>query len=287
VLIVPGRASRPGAMGRTTPVAPAADCPFCEGHESLTPPEVDADPSDGRRPDTPDWLIRVVPNKFPAQPGQEVVVHGPVHATSVLATAPGILERALAMWNRRRRAMLEGGAAYVLAGINEGAGAGASLPHSHSQIIPFGALPPFASVAAQAFAGACPICPLTAEGGGVVDRGEGLIALAPPWARMPYETWIVPERHDGLVDDPAALARAARGLLARLTALLGEGLSWNGALVQEPAIACSWHWRFEVTPRITVPGLIELAAGIWVNVVDPLRAAEDLRSASMPSPSRQ
>ena len=49
VLIVPGRASRPGATGRTTRVGEARSCPFCEGHERETPPEVDVDAAEGTR----------------------------------------------------------------------------------------------------------------------------------------------------------------------------------------------------------------------------------------------
>ena len=55
------------------------ECPFCEGHEQVTPPEVDAlRPEAGRR--TPGWTVRVVPNKYPVFPGgHEVVVHSPEH----------------------------------------------------------------------------------------------------------------------------------------------------------------------------------------------------------------
>ena len=40
VVVAPGRSARPGALGRTTRIADAAQCPFCEGHEAMTPPEV-------------------------------------------------------------------------------------------------------------------------------------------------------------------------------------------------------------------------------------------------------
>jgi len=83
VLIVPGRASRPGATGRTTRVGEARSCPFCEVHERETPPEVDVDAAEGREHDTPGWKVRVVPNKYPAIPGHEVVIHGPDHLTTL------------------------------------------------------------------------------------------------------------------------------------------------------------------------------------------------------------
>lgn len=43
-----------------------SDCPFCEGHESMTPPEVLAYRPNGGEHDTPGWTVRVFPNKYPA-----------------------------------------------------------------------------------------------------------------------------------------------------------------------------------------------------------------------------
>jgi UDPglucose--hexose-1-phosphate uridylyltransferase len=281
ILVVPGRAGRPGATGRTTRAGEAATCPFCEGNEGLTPPEVDATAADGRSPDSPGWTVRVVPNKYPAVGGQEVVVHGPRHATSILDVPEDVLTAAVEMWNRRRGAHRQAGAAAVLAGINEGAGAGASLAHSHSQLVPFPTLPPFAQRAAEAFRGSCPLCALA----GTADpvwQADGLRAVTPSWSRFPYELWLVPAVHTGEVGEPAALARMLREGVRRLTAVLGDGLSWNAALHAAPLAGGDWHWRLELTPRITVPGLIELGAGIWVNVVEPERAGEELRAASLP-----
>jgi UDPglucose--hexose-1-phosphate uridylyltransferase len=41
-------------------------CPFCPGHEDMTPHEVLAYRQNGSAPNTPGWELRVVPNKFPA-----------------------------------------------------------------------------------------------------------------------------------------------------------------------------------------------------------------------------
>src|ERR1700730_15738091 len=68
VCLAPGRASRPEAAygGATADDAHPADCPFCEGHENLPPPEVAAVRPGGGGPNTPGWKVRVVPNLFPA-----------------------------------------------------------------------------------------------------------------------------------------------------------------------------------------------------------------------------
>ena len=68
-LLAPGRAERPdGFAARSPERAPgAADtCPFCEGREDRTPPEVWANRPGGGAADSPGWLQRAVPNLYPA-----------------------------------------------------------------------------------------------------------------------------------------------------------------------------------------------------------------------------
>ena len=67
-ILAPGRAERPEAFApaivELRPDA-AERCPFCEGREDRTPPEVWADRPQGGDPDTPGWLARAVPNLYP------------------------------------------------------------------------------------------------------------------------------------------------------------------------------------------------------------------------------
>src|SRR6187549_2866101 len=87
VAVAPGRSGRPGAD--TARVDPPTEqeletCPFCEGREDQTPPEVLVLPeTPGREPNTAGWSVRVVPNKYPAFANPEVVVHSPRHARSL------------------------------------------------------------------------------------------------------------------------------------------------------------------------------------------------------------
>ena len=73
-VIAPGRAKRPGAARPALdPPSPdeLASCPFCAGHEDMTPPQTLVLPEAG------DWQVRVVPNLYPALERQEVVVTQP------------------------------------------------------------------------------------------------------------------------------------------------------------------------------------------------------------------
>ena len=67
-ILAPGRAERPDAFA-TAPAERRPDaresCPFCEGREDRTPPEVWADRPGGGNPDTPGWRVRAVPNLYP------------------------------------------------------------------------------------------------------------------------------------------------------------------------------------------------------------------------------
>lgn len=278
-MIVPGRAGRPGAMGRTTRTSDAATCPFCEGHEGLTPPEVAAFGRAGGGPDTPGWKVRVVPNKFPAFAGQEVVVHGPVHVTSIGDVSTDVLETVVTAWNARRAYHRSAGAAWLLIGINEGAGAGASLEHSHSQLFPFDAIPPAGHRELAGFAEGCPLCERQVN---VVRERDGLVTFCPAWSRMPYETWIAPAAHEPNAQLDGALATALADAVARLRGVLGADLAWN-AVVHDAPLAGDHphhHWHVELLPRLTVAAAVELGAGIWVNVVEPARAAGELTDAA-------
>jgi UDPglucose--hexose-1-phosphate uridylyltransferase len=280
VVVAPGRSARPGALGRTTRIADAAQCPFCGGHEAMTPPEVLALGREGGEPDTPGWTVRVVPNKFPAIPGQEVVIHGPAHVTAFAELPDAVVREALVAWQLRRTHHREAGTAYLLAGINEGPAAGASLDHSHSQLVPFDRVPPAVADELPAFAGACVLCAVLAgEEGRTIRSADGLRTFAPAWSRFAYELWIVPEAHGGEPAAPAladALLHAARSLRA----VLGEELAWNAVLHAPPLRGDDpFHWHVEIWPRLAVPASVELGAGIWVNIVDPDVAARELRSA--------
>jgi UDPglucose--hexose-1-phosphate uridylyltransferase len=168
------RASRPGggmSAAPRPPVDPETD-PFREGHEDRTPPEVFALRTNGGAPDSPGWLVRVVPNLYPAltpsddeSPGapptagadplasgrgepelfpsrpaegaHEVIVNAPQPVSSLAELEPAQVETAMDVWRERIRAHAD--APYVHVLVNEGREAGASLPHTHAQLyaLPF------------------------------------------------------------------------------------------------------------------------------------------------------
>jgi UDPglucose--hexose-1-phosphate uridylyltransferase len=251
VAYAPARATRPGAA---EPVEDdAASCPFCAGHEDRTPPET------LRLGDGPTgWRVRVVPNLYPALERQEVVVHGPEHRRSLAELGDSTLDLVAAAWQRRAADL--GGTMFAL--VNEGHVAGASLPHSHSQLAWLPGPPP-AVLAEHGL-------PATER---ILER-DGLVAGCPLQSRVPYEVQIAPERaeaggfHSGLLS-PAL--RLLAELIRRLHAIHGNDLPLNAWLHDGP------HWHLELLPRTTRLAGLELGADVWINPVPPEQAAASLR----------
>jgi UDPglucose--hexose-1-phosphate uridylyltransferase len=252
-VIAPGRAKRPGASRpQLDPPSPdeLASCPFCAGHEDMTPPQTLVLPEQG------DWQVRVVPNLYPALERQEVVVHSPRHARSFADLSLDETQLVAEAW--QRRAKDEPGNVFAL--INEGREAGASLLHTHSQL---------AWLAEPAPRRARP-------------RGEALLesdrlTVSCPWAsRVPYETVIAPAEPDA---DPFASS-----LLGPALELLADVIRRLHRL-EGPAPLNAWiepgegDWRLVLFPRLTILAGLELGAGIHVNTLPPEEAAARLASA--------
>jgi UDPglucose--hexose-1-phosphate uridylyltransferase len=270
-VIAPARARRPGAFfGAIEPATEPelADCPFCEGREDRTPPETLAlGRPEGAAPDSPGWRVRVVPNLFPAFERQEVVVHSPEHARS-FADLPADQFRLVAeAWHARVGQAREDGFAYVHALVNEGRAAGASLLHSHSQLVWMREAPP--AVVAEDSEG---VERLLARDDLVVAEREDVVAVVHPAGRVPYELLLAP-RSSRPGDESEVLA-AALELLAevvgRIRALEGA-FPWNAWAHDGP------RWHLELVPRLTVFAGVELGAGVYVNPVAPEDAAAALR----------
>jgi UDPglucose--hexose-1-phosphate uridylyltransferase len=228
-------------------------CPFCAGNEDLTPPET------LRLGDGPTgWGVRVVPNLYPALERQEVVIHGPEHVTSFGALPDATIDLVAEAWQRRARDA--GGICFPF--VNEGREAGASRPHSHSQLAWLPA--PAPQVVAER--GLPEVIP-------VLER-DGVSAGCPVASRVPYEVLVAPVRSepDGLRSDLLAPAlRLLAELVRRVQRAVGDdGVPFNAWLHDGP------QWHLELFPRTTTLAGLELGAGVFVEPLAPERAAAEL-----------
>lgn len=267
ILFAPERASRPHAFSSDVERA-GERCPFCPGHESDTPPEIT------RLSTGEGWRARVFSNKYPPATGAEVIVESPDHEARFHDVPhPQDLVR---LYVRRYR--LHHSAAYVALFKNEGAAAGSSITHVHSQLVPIPFVPARVAHERDAFLRAAH-CPLCRDLENLIAETESFRWIAPFDSRMPYQQWIVPKRHvseitalgDREIDELAMLLRDASAATSRVAG------AFNWAFLNFPR-ATSAHAYIDVLPRMTTIAGFELGTGTFVEIIDPARAAEALRS---------
>ncbi|MGH7836150.1 MAG: galactose-1-phosphate uridylyltransferase [Candidatus Binatia bacterium] len=296
----------------------AGPCPFCEGNEALTPPEILAYRPAGSGRDKPGWTVRVVPNKFPAvvsggEPkrcsnglfefmngvgAHEVIVETPEHETDMSRLSETKIEEALRVYRDRVEHLArDPKLVYILIFKNQGFAAGATIDHAHSQLI---ALPLVPREAQDEIKGSqnyfetrrhCVYCDIVErEAAGqirVVGETAEFLSFCPFASRFPFETWIVPKRHASRFERTADkqlsdLARALKGALDRLARAL-DSLSFNYFIHSLPLNGIeshAYHWHLELIPRLTPVAGFEWGSGFTINAVAPEEAARLLRESN-------
>jgi UDPglucose--hexose-1-phosphate uridylyltransferase len=294
----------------------AAHCPFCPGHESMTPPEVLAFRSNGGPPNGGGWDVRVVPNKFPAlrvegsldREGEglfdrmngigahEVIIETPDHSKTLAMMSEPEIERVLWAYRERindlkRDIRLR----YILIFKNHGASAGATLEHTHSQLI---ALPIVPDYMRDEIEGArhhfaekerCVFCDIirqeVAAQRRVVHENSEVIALSPYAPRFPFETWLLPKIHSARFEDAPrqqyeSLARMIKSVLTRMDRAL-ERPDYNMLIHSLPFAEQAvelYHWHVEIIPKLTRTAGFEWGTGFYINPTSPEEATKVLRA---------
>lgn len=318
VIISVERARRPSDFVRV-PVTAAVHrfCPFCAGHEAKTPPEIVGFRPNGGVANDANWSLRVVPNKFPAlrvegaldRAGEgiydrmngvgahEVIIESPQHELFLSECSEKAIEDLLIAFAERIRDLKrDPRLRYIVCFKNHGELGGATLEHTHSQII---GLPIVPIQVSEELAGAkkyfdfrerCLFCDMVRqeiEGATrMIVETERIVAIAPYAPRFPFETWVLPKHHDSHFENTAApdlkdLAGVLRTLLRRIDKVL-ERPSYNlvihTAPVQERAME-HYHWHIEIIPRLTKMAGFEWCTGFYINPTPPEEAAKFLRDA--------
>ena len=315
VIIAPERADRPNAILRSSVDREGAEaCPFCPGHETMTPPEVLAQHTGENG-----WTLRVVPNRYPALRTEiqmsreghglfdsmagvgahEVVIETRDHAQT-LADAPSAqIAAVFRAWQERmvdlsRDIRLR----TIMAFKNHGQPAGATLFHAHSQLVALPFVP--AAVTAELDSSRrhfeqkerCIWCDIVAnevrEKERVVVETDGAVALSPWAARSPFETLIFPRPHRSAFESAtgqelAAVADALRLLLRKIDVAL-ERPAFNLYLHTMPLRERSndwYHWHLELKPVLTLQAGFEWASGCHINPTPPEEAASFLRQTEV------
>jgi UDPglucose--hexose-1-phosphate uridylyltransferase len=317
VVFAPGRNHRPSDFPSQRPAEQRSSepCPFDEGNERYTPPEILAYRAPGSLPNASGWNVRVFPNKFPALRveealerraegiydrmsgvgAHEVIVDSPDHVKELSELTPAQIELVLRAYRERIADLSQDlRIRYALVFKNHGERAGASLAHGHSQLI---ATPIVPQVVAEELEGSrehyqrterCVYCDMIDHERRsevrLVSECERLVAIQPFASRYPFETWILPRRHTAAFEssrpeDLRALAGMLRDMLARIRRALDRphyNYVLHTAPCREPDLP-HYHWHLEITPQRTAMAGFEWGSGFFINPTPPEETAEYLR----------
>ncbi len=295
---------------------------FNQGGEKETPPEIFALRPKGTLPDTPGWEVRVVPNKFPALtnsvdrknvgarliepdnffkivPGKghhEVIVESPKHIIYLEDLPLSQIEKVLLVYqNRYLQLKNDKNLRYILIFKNCGERTGASLEHTHSQLMATPVLPKRISEELNGAGnyyeteGRCIFCDLIKEEKRKKERlikeTESFILLSPFASRFAFEMMILPKRHisnfeEIKKEEVKELASLLKKVLLKMGRLLNRP-SYNYLIHTAPLLrddyTQKYHWHIELFPRLTEIGGFEWGTGSYINSVSPEKATEFLK----------
>ena len=315
VIISPERGKRPSDYATQKREERGGFCPLCPGNEALTPPEIFAFRETGTRPDSPGWSIRVVPNKFPALRSEgggephsdgffewmrgvgehEVVIETPDHNVELPGLPLDHIKKILFVFKLRMEELAKDARfRYVVIFKNRGKEAGASLQHSHSQIIALPIVPKRVHEELEGGRhfygekGKCVFCEMMAQernqGIRIVEENEDFIAFAPFAARFPFETWIFPRSHNShysVIEQSQyrTLAEILSRTLKRIDEVL-ETPPYNMVVHTAPLMEGElpyFHWHIEIIPKVTRIAGFEWGTGFYINPTPPELSAAYLR----------
>lgn len=285
MLLSPERAGRPRDVD--DPWGAGGHCPFCPGHEAQTAAQTGVAPGDGG------WRARAFVNRFPAVgPGlgvHEIVVNSPRHVDRLHALTPAEAAAAVGLWADRLAATArDPRELWPTLFLNQGAAAGASIAHTHAQVVGLPVAAPRVAARERAVAEAdgCIVCDQLADAGDrIVRERDGLVAWCPEVQPLAGGVRLAPADHVPGWDaglDPAAVGAAVVGLAALIDAAHGGALNlWLSQ--RRPGGDARHHWHIDLVPRIAVVGGCELGTGLVAVAGSPRDDAARLRALGQPA----
>lgn len=268
-------------------------CPFCPGHETLLEKI---------------WLefkeedqcfdVRIVNNKYAVcykdtelYGIHDVVIDTPKHEENPKDFSIKQWQKILqAIWQRWHEIEKDERINFIQIFKNYGRIAGASILHSHWQIVALEEIPLTVINQYKSFEnkhkeeGKCPICEKVkclSNEYKILENAQW-IAFAPEASQLPHETWIVPKRHlhhygETTQESREALGEVLRTLLKGIDDIL-EQVAYNICFIGGK-IQGDYHFFIKILPRVGNWAGFELATSCFINTVDPLRYVQRLKEA--------
>ncbi|MCL5773590.1 MAG: galactose-1-phosphate uridylyltransferase [Firmicutes bacterium] len=320
VIIATERGKRPHDFKKSEEqIVQVGICQLCPGNEHMTPDEIAVYREPGTAPNTQGWWTRVVPNKFPALSTEgdlnrsgvgmydmmngvgahEVIIESPEHDKPISHLSEKQVEEILWIYRDRFMALQrDPRLKYILIFKNHGRAAGASLEHPHSQLIATPVVPKRIMEELEGsrdyyhFKERCVFCDIVKQETSTKDRivmeNASFIAFETYAARFPFETWILPKKHDSSfhnIDKTQImdLAKIMKGILLKIYGALSDP-PFNYVLHTSPIkndCANFYHWHIEIIPRLTAVAGFEWGTGMYINPTVPEQAAVSLREVDI------
>lgn len=222
----------------------------------------------------------------------DVVVYTPEHTGSLHTVGQDKRRLLLSTWNDRYEDLFAKGCKFVLPFESRGEAVGVTLHHPHGQIYAFPFVPKVQRDAAEGFQAGYNLAAHMkdcVQDYGVAERG-GIDAICPPYARFPYETYLVPQRPvkgpwEFTEDEAAGFAHLLGDMTRRYDALFGQLTPYMLSLHAAPkGLESGWQFHAKFYPLMRSPGRIkylasvEQSTGAFTVDVMPESAAKALRA---------
>lgn len=258
IIVATERGRRPTDFQKTKEEPVSGFCPFCPGNEDKTPPEIFAFRESGTQPNKPGWLVRVIPNKYPALTiegelgrkgvglydmmngvgAHEVILETPEHNLHMADMPIDQLVKVLISYRERIADLMKDYRfRYILVFKNYGSVAGASLSHPHTQLIATPITPRTVAIELESALlhyrnkERCLFCDVLSQeidtGSRIIRSDDRYVAYCPYASRFPFETFILPRPHRhsfALITDEEihSLAFVLKDVLSRLKYVLED-----------------------------------------------------------------
>lgn len=283
---------------------PAESCPLCPTRPGGAPTEIPFEdfevavfenrfPSFAEGPPPP---LQTPDRAAPASGACEVVVYTAEHTGSLATLSQERRELLVRVWSDRYQELYaREPVRFVMSFENRGEAVGVTLHHPHGQIYAYPFVPPVLEGEVAAFRQGPALVDLLAgtDATSVVEEDSTTVALVPPFARFPYEVWVIPRRvHPGpwTLDaaDVASLARTLGRVVARYDALFSRPFPYVMVLHAAPkGEEEHFHFHVEFYPVLRGPDRLkflagtELGAGTFTVDILPQDAAAALRAVRL------
>ncbi len=261
VIISSQRVGRPDHYGTEHQV-----CPFCPGNEDMTEKVTEGYMPPGIS-DPKEWILRVIPNKYPITDYHEVIIHSREHISDIEDFSLSQVELLLHAYKDRYQYYRDKGQVLIFG--NHGEHAGASIEHPHSQlvVIPF----------------QINLDTLAREPQyNMVETTKYFNVYCPDFSQWPYEVWIAPKKENTVFGDITDheltdLAAIMQQMIRRIKQIFEKHNISHIPFGYNFYISPKDNWYLRIIPRFVHRAGFELGTGLEVNVVDPSDAALELK----------